>query len=177
MIVLRSLVFQVCYVGITAALSIYGTVCCWSEARACALGQLWGRLLVRLARRVCGIVLQVEGGENLPTGGAALIASQHRSAFDTMVWMALLPSPCCVLKRELTRLPLFGPLLLRAGMIAVDRAGGGGAIRGLMRAAAAAADAGRQLVIFPEGTRVAVGERGSSCIPAWRRWRRGPDCR
>ena len=61
----------------------------------------------------------------LPTG-AALIAAHHESAFDTLVWMTLVPRPAYVMKQELLRIPLFGALTRRAGMIAVDRDGGTG---------------------------------------------------
>jgi 1-acyl-sn-glycerol-3-phosphate acyltransferase len=58
---------------------------------------------------------------------------------------------------ELTRVPLFGQMLVAAGMIAVDRHAGMAALRGLMRDADAAVAQGRQIIIFPEGTRVAPG--------------------
>jgi 1-acyl-sn-glycerol-3-phosphate acyltransferase len=91
--------------------------------------------------------------------GAALIASAHQSAFDTLVWLTLLPRCCYVLKQELVRIPLFGWLIPRTGMIAVDRAGGGAALRHMLREADRAVCEDRQIVIFPEGTRAAPGER------------------
>jgi 1-acyl-sn-glycerol-3-phosphate acyltransferase len=86
-----------------------------------------------------------------------LIASRHQSAFDTFVWLTLVPRCSYVLKRELLRIPLLGPLIPLAGMIAVDRGGGGGALRGLMRDGDRAVREGRQIVIFPEGTRAEPG--------------------
>ena len=79
-------------------------------------------------RVICGIRLEVSGLEHIPQG-AALIASRHQSAFDTFVWLTLLPRCCYVFKDELLRIPLFGPLIRVAGMIAVDRDAGGAAIR------------------------------------------------
>jgi 1-acyl-sn-glycerol-3-phosphate acyltransferase len=89
-----------------------------------------------------------------------LIASRHQSAFDTFVWLTLLPRCCYVFKDELLRIPLFGPLISAAGMIAVDRDGGGGAIRALLRQADRAVREQRQIVIFPEGTRSEPGSPG-----------------
>ena len=89
--------------------------------------------------------------------GAALIASHHQSAFDTLVWLTLVPRCCYVMKQELLRIPLFGPLLPLGGMIAVDREGGAKALRGLMREGARAVHEQRQIVIFPEGTRAEPG--------------------
>jgi 1-acyl-sn-glycerol-3-phosphate acyltransferase len=122
------------------------------------LAMVWARLLLGGARVICGIRLQLSGREHLPRAGPALIASQHQSAFDTLVWLTLLPRCCYVLKRELTRIPLFGGLIRPGGQIAVDRAGGGGAVRQLMREAKRAAGEGRQIVIFPEGTRAPPGQ-------------------
>ena len=86
-----------------------------------------------------------------------LIASRHQSAFDTIVWLLLVPRCCYVLKRELLRIPLFGPLMPLAGMIAVDRSAGAGALRGLLRDGDRAKQEERQIVIFPEGTRAEPG--------------------
>jgi 1-acyl-sn-glycerol-3-phosphate acyltransferase len=113
---------------------------------------VWG------ARVICGIRVELSGIEHLPPTGPALLACQHQSAFDTIVWLSLVPRAAYVVKQELTRLPLFGPLLTPAGMIPVDRRGGAAALRGMLHAAGAARDAGKHLIIFPEGTRVAPGE-------------------
>jgi 1-acyl-sn-glycerol-3-phosphate acyltransferase len=104
-------------------------------------------------RVICGIELEVIGRERIAQGGAMLIASRHQSAFDTFVWLTLVPRCCYVLKQELVRIPLFGPLIPAAGMIAVDRSGGAAALRGLIREGERAAREARQIVIFPEGTR------------------------
>ncbi len=64
------------------------------------------------------------------------------------------------MKRELTRIPLVGPMLLLAGMIPLEREGGAAALRQLLRATDRAVADGRQVVIFPEGTRLGVGEEG-----------------
>ena len=124
---------------------------------------------------ICGVHLQSSGLEHLGSG-AALIASRHQSAFDTFVWLALVPRCSYVLKRELLRVPLLGPLLPLAGMIAVDRSGGAGALRGLMRDGDRAVREGRQIVIFPEGTRAEPGailplQPGIAALAA------GPVCR
>jgi 1-acyl-sn-glycerol-3-phosphate acyltransferase len=126
--------------------------------RVPAIAMLWARLVVGGARVICGIRLEVSGREWLPTGGAALIASLHQSAFDTVVWLTLLPRCCYVLKRELARIPMFGLLIRKCGMIAVDRAAGAMSMRHLLREADRAVREERQIVIFPEGTRGAPGQ-------------------
>ena len=157
MIFLRSLLFNLFYFGSTAVLMAPGLLMrLLCPARLAGFARFWARLELGAARVICGIRLQVLDAERLPSG-AALIASRHESAFDTMVWLILVPRAAYVLKTELLRLPVFGGLLRPAGMIPVDRYGGSGAVRGLMRAGAHAAAAGRQIVIFPEGTRAEPG--------------------
>ena len=117
------------------------------------LAQVWARIMLWAARVICGIRLEVVGLDRLAGDGPRLIASLHQSTFDTIVWLTLLPRSCYVVKRELSRVPLFGPLLGLAGMIIVDRSGGAAALRGLIRDAERAVREQRQIVIFPEGTR------------------------
>lgn len=121
--------------------------------------RFWARMIVAMLRPLCGIRVRVTGREHLPESGAALIAAKHQSAFDTVVWLWLLPDPAYVLKRELLDIPVWGWLARGTGMIAVDRLAGASAMRHLLRAGQKAAAEGRQMVIFPEGTRVAPGER------------------
>ncbi|TCZ55959.1 lysophospholipid acyltransferase family protein [Roseicella aquatilis] len=117
------------------------------------------RIVLWLLRVLCGIRLRVEGAEHLPRGGAALIAAKHQSAFDTFVWFALLPDVVYVLKKELLWLPVYGWYSWKTQQIAVDRAAGASALRHLVKAGKVAAENGRQIVIFPEGTRVAPGQQ------------------
>jgi 1-acyl-sn-glycerol-3-phosphate acyltransferase len=118
----------------------------------------WSYLILWLLRVVCGIRLRVTGMENLPPG-PAVIAAKHQSAFDTVVWLALLPDPVYVLKQELLRIPVWGTLARKYGAVAVDRAGGASALKRMVREASAAAAEGSQIIIFPEGTRTVPGQR------------------
>ncbi len=108
------------------------------------------------AARLLGITSRVEGP--LPQG-AMLVAGKHQSMFETVEIVRILHEPAVVLKRELADLPGWGRAAQLYGMIPVDRAGGATALRRMLKAAQAAVDAGRQIVIFPEGTRVKVGEQ------------------
>ncbi len=124
-------------------------------------GQLWARISLRALRAICGTRIEVEGREFLPRSGPALIAAQHQSAFDILLWLTLLPQPAYVLKQELVDIPVLGILLPGAGFIAVDRDGAAASLRKMVADCRRAVAAGRQIVIFPEGTRVAPGERGT----------------
>ncbi len=161
MILLRSTVFNIVFFAVSLIMTLLATaVRVVAPDRVLDAAIFWARCLVVSARIVCGIRLDVRGLEHIPHG-AALIASRHQSAFDTFVWLTLLPRCCYVFKQELGRIPLFGPLIGAAGMIAVDRDGGGSAIRELLREADRAVGEQRQIVIFPEGTR---GEPGGPVV-------------
>lgn len=161
MTILRSAVFNVAFFTVSVVMSLSAAVVrCIARRHVLDVAVLWARILVVAARIICGIRLDVRGLENIPPG-AALIASRHQSAFDTFVWLTLLPRCCYVFKTELLRIPLFGPLISSAGMIPVDRKGGAAAIRALLREADRAVREQRQIVIFPEGTRSEPGQQGS----------------
>jgi 1-acyl-sn-glycerol-3-phosphate acyltransferase len=158
MTLLRSALFNLFFFAATFAITLFlaTPVRFAAPHRALDVARLWARVMVWGARVLCGIRLHVSGLEHIGSG-AALIASRHESAFDTFVWLTLVPRCCYVLKRELLRIPLFGPLMPLTGMIAVDRSGGAGALRGLVREGERAAREARQIVIFPEGTRAEAG--------------------
>jgi 1-acyl-sn-glycerol-3-phosphate acyltransferase len=161
MTVLRSALFNVVFFAISTVLTLAATVVRVVAPRhVLCVAMLWARCLVVAVRIICGIRLEVSGLEHIPPG-AALIASRHQSAFDTFVWLTLLPRCCYVFKKELRRIPLFGSLVSASGMIAVDRDAGGAAIRALLRQADGAVQDRRQVVIFPEGTRSEPGKPGT----------------
>ena len=153
MILLRSALFNAYFVALTLLLGLAGVgFRLLSPGRIPGLTRFWVRAVVGAARVICGIRFRVVGLDRLPPG-PCLIAARHQSAYDALVWMLLAPRCCYVLKRELTRIPLVGPLIVRMGMIVVDRERGATAMRALLRQADRAVREGRQIVIFPEGTR------------------------
>lgn len=160
MTVLRSAVFNLYFFALTLLLGLFCGIPLrlLAPGRVIGLARFWGRLVLAGLRAICGIRFAVSGRENLPASGPALIASQHQSAFDTLVWLLLVPWPAYVVKQELARVPVFGPLLRPGGQILVDRSAGAAALRSMVAEARAAFAAGRQVVIFPEGTRTAPGE-------------------
>lgn len=107
-------------------------------------------------RWICGVRTEVRGLENLPPGGC-LIAMKHQSTYDTIAPFTFLPDPAFTPKEELRRAFVFGYYVQRAGMIFLDRAGGAKTMRALMTQSKAAIEAGRQVIIFPEGTRQEIG--------------------
>lgn len=114
----------------------------------------WARYHRWCARWLLGIRVAVEGPR---PQGAVLVAAKHQSMFETIELLLLLDRPAVVLKRELADLPGWGKVARLYGVIPVDREGGAVALRRMMKAAEAAKAAGRPILIFPEGTRVAPG--------------------
>ena len=123
-----------------------------------AYSRVWIRVSLWLLRVSVGISHRVIGTENIPTG-PVMFAIKHQSAWDTLAINLIVRDAAIVLKRELTWIPLFGWCLLRSRQIAIDRSGGISALRGMVSAARAALTNGRPVIIYPEGTRVAPGDR------------------
>ncbi|MHB1678285.1 MAG: lysophospholipid acyltransferase family protein [Sulfuriferula sp.] len=127
----------------------------------------WNRIVVWLARWVCGIRYQIVGRENLPEV-AAIVMAKHQSAWETIALPILLPPMAIVLKRELLRIPFFGWGMAMLSPIAIDRGDGRAALRQIADQGRQRLAAGLGVLIFPEGTRIAAGEVGKYGIGgAW----------
>ena len=159
MVFLRSLLFNLAFFVVSAGIALLALPLLAVPRTALrAAMRAWARMVVAMLRVIAGVRLDLRGMEHIPPG-ACVIAAKHQSAFDTAVWLALLPDAAYVLKKELLSIPLYGWHARKARMIPVDRAGGGAALRGMLRAASTALAEGRLVVIFPEGTRTAPGQR------------------
>jgi 1-acyl-sn-glycerol-3-phosphate acyltransferase len=158
MLFLRSLAFNVGWYAVSFVMALVGApiILLTPQRWVLAYAQAWCRVVIWLARVCCGITHEVRGREHLPAG-PVLIASKHQSSWETLAFNFLFPGAAIVLKRELFWIPLVGWAMWRVGNVGVDRAAGTNALRRLLKDSRAALDAGRPLLIFPEGTRTAPG--------------------
>lgn len=157
MAALRSLLFALLFYGGTVpAVLLSFPIGLFGTRAIRGWAHLWVRFHRFLARYILGISTRVEG---MPPQGPALVAVKHQSMYETLEILLMLDQPAMVMKRELADIPLWGWVVRRYGIIPIDRSGGAATLRRMMRAAEAAIAEGRPIVIFPEGTRVAPGER------------------
>lgn len=113
----------------------------------------YGFVVFWLARLIVGLRWQIEGREHLAGQPGRLIASKHQSTWDSMILPLLLNKPAFVLKKELLWIPIFGTGLAGMGPIAIDRKAGTQALKQIIKQGKAALSQGRDVIIFPEGTR------------------------
>ncbi len=107
-----------------------------------------------LEKYVLGLRYEVRGLENLPDQGPYIIAAKHQSAYETFKLHILFKDPAIVLKKELLKIPLWGQYLGKSDVIAIDRSTPKDAIKSIQDGANRVAAQGREIIIFPQGTRV-----------------------
>ncbi|SFS04906.1 lysophospholipid acyltransferase family protein [Sphingomonas jatrophae] len=156
MIVLRSLLFaMIFYPGSLSAALSSPIAALFGRPALIRHAIRWTRFHHWCARVLLRIDTRVEG--EMPTG-PVLIAAKHEAMYETLELVRLLNGPAVVLKQELADLPFWGWAARRYGCVPVDRAGSAAALRRMTADAKAHAATGRQVVIYPEGTRVPPGE-------------------
>ena len=159
MIGLRSLAFQTAFYVWTLGLGLL-TLPVLLLPRPAVLGvaRLWIDGTFWLLSTTVGLTYEVRGSAHRAKG-PAIYAIKHQSAWDTLVLMRLFREPAIVMKGELAWMPFVGWYLVRLGMISVDRRAGAAALRRMVRTAGEYLATGRDIVVFPEGTRTAPGQR------------------
>ena len=179
MIVLRSVLYNILfYINLVVLLLVALVAMLLPKIAVIRMSQAWGRTSVWLLRVVCGTKVEFRGLEKLPKG-PLIVAAKHQSTWETFALLRLFDDFAFVVKRELMWIPIFGWCMWRARMIPVDRGAGSQALNKMLARAREEVRSGRQLVIFPEGTRRApgaeprykfgvahlYGEIGVPCVP------------
>jgi 1-acyl-sn-glycerol-3-phosphate acyltransferase len=121
-----------------------------------AVAKAWGRTNLFLLKAICGLDADFRGLEKIPPG-PLLVAAKHQSAWETFALLWLFDDPTYILKRELQWIPLFGWFTIKGRMIPVDRSAGAAGLNAMTERARKELATGRQIIIFPEGTRRPAG--------------------
>jgi 1-acyl-sn-glycerol-3-phosphate acyltransferase len=157
---IRSLVFAVLQTALTILFSVVALFSFPFSAHVrYRLITGYNRLVIKLARWVLGIRYVVEGIENLPARPAIILA-KHQSAWETVAFLFLFPPVSPVIKQELLNVPFFGWAFRMLSPIAIDRGAGREALKQIVRLGKDKLAQGFWVLVFPEGTRVAPGEKG-----------------
>jgi 1-acyl-sn-glycerol-3-phosphate acyltransferase len=156
-ILVRSLLFNALFYLNTAFWLVVALPTFFLPYRAVVgIAKAWGRCNLVLLRVVAGIDYEIRNREKIPSG-AIIVAAKHQSAWETFALLPLFDNPFFIVKRELMWLPIFGWLMIKGRMVPVDRGGGSKALNAMTERARAELAKGRQLIIFPEGTRRPAG--------------------
>ena len=157
MLIVRSVAFN-CLFYLNLILHVIGAIPTYALPRRAfmAMAKSWGYTSGWLLRVVAGTRVELRGLDRIPPG-ALLVAAKHQSVWETFMLLTLFDDPAYVFKRELQWIPVFGWYAWKSRMIPVDRGARGGAMAGMIARARAEFARGRQIIIFPEGTRTAPG--------------------
>lgn len=158
MVWLRSLAFQLYFYVSVCLFALLIFLLGWlPHERRFALARAWGKSMLVAGRILCGLRCQVEGRENIPAE-PSVIMIKHTTVFETYAQLAIFPRQTWVLKRDLLWIPLFGWGLAAMKPIAINRKAGHSAINQVIEQGKARLDAGIWVTVFPEGTRMPLGQ-------------------
>ncbi len=127
----------------------------------------WALSMLWWLKVTCNITYNIVGSENIPKTPSIILA-KHQSAWETLAFQAIFPPQVWVMKKSLLWIPFFGWGLAMTSPIAINRAAGREALKQLVEQGKDRLKKGFWVVVFPEGTRISVGERGKYHIGgAW----------
>jgi 1-acyl-sn-glycerol-3-phosphate acyltransferase len=153
----RSLLFNVLFYVTTTLFVVIGSpFLVLPRSWAMAALRVHSRVELLLLRLIVGTKVEIRGRGNIPDG-PCLVASKHQSAWETFALIPVFRDPALLMKRELFWIPFHGWFSHKFGMIPVDRDKGPSALRRMLREAKTRIEDGREIIIFPEGTRRAAG--------------------
>ncbi len=163
MLIARSIVFNLLfYLNLCVLLMLALPTLLLPRHAILGMAKLWGRTSLWLLRLICDLNVEFHGLEKIPPG-PLIVAAKHQSIWETFALLSLFDDPTFIIKRELMWIPLFGWFTWKGGMIPVKRGAGSAALAEMAVHARSEIRRGRQLIIFPEGTR-----RAASAAPRYK---------
>jgi 1-acyl-sn-glycerol-3-phosphate acyltransferase len=178
MLLIRSLVFDALLYSLMLVMGLlFAPLALWSSAGAFFACKTYARLVLWLLKVICGLHSEVRG--RVPDG-EVIVCSKHQSFLDILILVRALPRAKFVMKRELRWAPVLGLYALRIGSTPVARGARSQAMKDMVSRAEHSGSEAGQLIIYPQGTRVAPGARlpykigagvlydrlGQPCVPA-----------
>tara|TARA_B100000686_G_scaffold239790_1_gene248179 strand:+ start:37100 stop:37807 length:708 start_codon:yes stop_codon:yes gene_type:complete len=152
----KALLFWIIFASTTILLSFLLIFCrLFGYMPALYIAKLWAWISIISLKYICGISYKVDGLEKL-TKRQNLIFSKHQSTWETIFFLLIIPKPIFIVKRELMYVPFFGWCLFLLKNISIDRENGSSAIKKMITETDKLYNNGFSIIIFPEGTRVAV---------------------
>lgn len=159
MMIIRQVLFNIAFYGFTVLFCVFATPCLVLPRPLYFKVLMWYfRTVYKIEKYVLGLDYEIRGAENLPKDGHYIIAAKHYSAYETLKLHLLFPDPAIIMKRELMSIPLWGWHAKKSDMIAIDRGSKDIAIRSLIEGSKRMKDLNRPIIIFPQGTRVALDD-------------------
>ena len=153
MTALRSFAFNVAfYVNLIVLMIVGLPLILFGRHGVFFMARLWSGSSLWLLEKICGLRVEFRGVENIPQGGY-ILAAKHQSFLETFALLGHAPDFAIIFKRQLAWIPLFGLYLVGARQIAIDRSRGHAALSQIIAQARDVLGAGRQIMIYPEGTR------------------------
>jgi 1-acyl-sn-glycerol-3-phosphate acyltransferase len=168
MLFLRSLLF---FLGMLIITPIFATLIIlmfpFSNIARCRMASYWAHCALFWLKLTCNLGFEVRGRENIPNH-PSIILCKHQSAWETIALQVIFPPQIWVMKRELLYIPFLGWAWIALSAIPIDRSAGREALKKLVTHGKDRLAKGLWVVIFPEGTRIAPGQRSKYHIGgAW----------
>ena len=153
MTALRSLAFNIAfYVNIIVLMIVGLPLVVFGRRGVFFMARLWSGSSLWLLDKLCGLKVEFRGIENVPQGGY-ILAAKHQSFLEPFALLRHARDFAIIFKKQLVWIPLFGLYLVGGRQIAIDRSHGRAALTQIIAKAREVLGAGRQIMIYPEGTR------------------------
>ncbi len=155
MLLFRSVLFNILFLLTTAIQLVFWTPVYFFLPRedGWKVVKLWAWLTLWMQHILVGTRYEFRGTEHIPQEGGFILASKHQSSWETYTMVPFLSDPSYILKRELMYVPIFGWFAWKMKVISVNRGKRSEALKEMTATAKQQYESGRQIVIYPEGTR------------------------
>ncbi len=156
---IRQILFNIAFYGVTTLFCIVLTPAMLLPRPIFIIGlNSYFKSVHLVEKYILGLDFEIRGKEHIPAAGSFIVAAKHYSAYETMKLHLLFYYPAIIMKKELSHIPLWGWLAMKAKMIFIDRGSREIALASIVSGAKRVEAEGRPLVIFPQGTRVALDD-------------------